>query len=190
MPLGTPLVTTAIDLGAQHLRRVRNLRFELPGTVGLGVPVSRGDRHGPDRLAQAPDVPAADREARQEPKRFGGQHERGTCGPGVDDLGEHRRAVPVGGKFEVRALEGKVPPAVRAVGDGFLKHDGGSASDEFARSALNGTGRLADRARQLVGALLSLLARELVEVLSTNPAVAVIYSVSLKFVSSGGPSGP
>jgi hypothetical protein len=54
-------------------------------------------------------VTAADRNVRQEPKRSGRQLERREHRPGVDDLGEYRRTIPVGIKFEVGSLGGKSP---------------------------------------------------------------------------------
>jgi hypothetical protein len=61
-------------------------------------------------------VPPADRNVRQKPERLGGQLERREHGPGVDDLGEYRGAVPVGVKFELRSLGGKNPGDRRGSG--------------------------------------------------------------------------
>ena len=116
LPLGAALVTTAIDLDGHHTRYVRNLGLEFTEPMSFGTCVACGNQFGTDGLRQSPDVAPADRDVGQKSERLGSQLERWEHGPGVDDLGEHRGAVPVGLKFEVGPLGGKSPGDTRGSG--------------------------------------------------------------------------
>jgi hypothetical protein len=116
LPFGTTLVATAIDLDGHHARRVGNLGVEFAEPVRFGARVSLGNQLRPDGFGQSSDVTPANRNVRQEPERSGGQLERREHRPGVNDLGEHRRAVPVRVKFEVGSLGGKSPGDRRGSG--------------------------------------------------------------------------
>jgi len=92
------------------------LCLEFAEPVGFSVLVALAHQLGTDRFGESPDVPATDRNVGQEAERSGGQLERRKHGAGVDDLGQHRRAVPVGIKFEMGSLGGKNPGDRRGCG--------------------------------------------------------------------------
>jgi hypothetical protein len=107
--LGPTLVATAIDLHDDDTRRVGNLYLEFAESMSFGLIVAFGDQLSADCLSQSPDVPTTDRETRQESERLGGQLERWEHCAGVNDLGQYRRTVAVGIKFEIGPLGEKSP---------------------------------------------------------------------------------
>lgn len=115
-PFRSLLVPTAVHFHRHDRRRVGNARGEFPRAVLLGLLVPLGDHLGSDEFGQSSDVPAADRYVGQKSEGLGRQVERREDGPGVDDLGEDRRAIPVGIEPEVGPLGGKNPGGRRDSG--------------------------------------------------------------------------